>query len=124
MIGLSRSVRVWAHAQPTDLRKGYNGLYALVEQQLQCDPLSGDMFLFVNRTRTSCKVLLWDGTGLCIFSKRLERGRFAQLWRDADTPTVILTTSELQLFIEGCVLLTTRRLSPDAIVPKPLAQLA
>ena len=59
MIGLSRSVRVWAHAQPTDLRKGYNGLYALVEQQLQCDPLSGDMFLFVNRTRTSCKVLLW-----------------------------------------------------------------
>ena len=70
MIGLSRSVRVWAHAQPTDLRKGDNGLYALVEQQLQCDPLSGDMFLFVNRTRTSCKVLLWDGTGLCIFSKR------------------------------------------------------
>ena len=92
MIGLSRSVRVWAHAQPTDLRKGYNGLYALVEQQLQCDPLSGDMFLFVNRTRTSCKVLLWDGTGLCIFSKRLERGRFARLWRDTDTPTVLRRT--------------------------------
>lgn len=114
-------MRVWAHAQPTDLRKGYSGLYALVEKQLRCDPLSGDLFLFCNRKRTSCKVLLWDGTGLCIFCKRLERGRFARLWREDGRP-VQLTTSELQLFIEGCVLLTTRRLSPDAVVLKPLAQ--
>jgi transposase len=123
VIGLSRAVRVWAHSAPTDLRKGYNGLFALVEQQLRKDPLSGELYLFVNRTRTSCKVLLWDGTGLCIFSKRLERGRFAKLWRDgAAAGPVVLTASELQLFIEGCVLLTTRRLSPDAVVLKPLAQ--
>ena len=123
MIGLSRAVRVWAHTAPTDLRKGYNGLYALVEKRLRKDPLSGELYLFVNRKRTSCKVLLWDGTGLCIFSKRLERGRFARLWREDEVSgPVVLTASELQLFIEGCVLLTTRRLSPDAVVLKPLAQ--
>ena len=120
MIGFGRSIRVWARTRPTDLRKGYNGLYGLVQNELGRDPLSGDLFLFVNRKRNSCKVLLWDGTGLCIFSKRLERGCFAKLWRD-DAEVVTLTASELQLFIEGCVLLARQRLSPEQIVPKPLA---
>lgn len=120
MIGISRAIRVWAHTQPTDLRKGYSGLYSLVQRELDRNPLSGELFLFVNRRRTSCKVLLWDGTGLCIFSKKLERGRFASLWRE-DGETRSLTASELQLFIEGCTLLSRRRLSPARIVPKPLA---
>lgn len=119
MIGTSRSVRVWARPSPTDLRKGYNGLFGLVKEGLHRDPLSGDLFLFVNRRRTSCKVLLWDGTGLCIYSKRLERGRFAKLWRD-DGATVELTSSELALFVEGCELVGRRRLSPKKIVPTPL----
>jgi transposase len=120
VIGVGRSVRVWARPCPTDLRKGYNGLYGLVQNELGRDPLGGDLFLFVNRKRNSCKVLLWDGTGLCIFSKRLEKGRFAKLWRD-DADVLTLTTSELQLFIEGCVLLARQRLSPEEVVPKPLA---
>jgi transposase len=122
VIGFSRSVRVWALPKPADLRKGYNGLYGLVQQVLKRDPLGGDLFLFVNRKRTSCKVLLWDGTGLCIFSKRLEKGRFAKLWRETGDAEVTLTASELQLFIEGCELLARRRLSPEEILPKPLAQ--
>jgi len=121
VIGVGRSVRVWARPRPTDLRKGYNGLYGLVQNELRHDPLSGDLFLFVNRKRNSCKVLLWDGTGLCIFSKRLEQGRFAKLWRDDDDAILRLTASELQLFIEGCVLLARQRLSPEVVVPKPLA---
>ena len=121
MIGFGRSVRVFAHPGPTDLRKGYNGLYGLVQQGLGRDPLSGDLFLFVNRKRTSCKVLLWDGTGLCIFQKRLEQGRFAKLWGTGDGEALQLTASELQLFIEGCVLLARQRLSPKQVVPKPLA---
>ena len=120
MISLGRAVRVWAHTCPTDLRKGYSGLYAMVERELRRDPLSGELFLFVNRRRTSCKVLLWDGTGLCLFCKKLEEGRFANLWRE-DGETRALTTSELQLFIEGCTLLGRRALSPARIVPKPLA---
>lgn len=120
MLGTSRSLRVWAYPAPTDLRKGYNGLYGLVQTALEHDPLSGDLFLFVNRARTACKVLVWDGTGLCIFQKRLERGRFARLWRE-DGQAIRLTSSELALFIEGCELIGRRALSPDVVVPKPLA---
>ena len=119
MIGTTRAVRVFAYAKPTDLRKGYNGLYGLVKQELKQDPLSGDLYLFVNRRRTTCKVLLWDGTGLCIFQKRLERGRFAKLWRRSDD-VLHLTSSELSLFLEGCELVGRRVLSPQAVKPTPL----
>lgn len=121
ILGSSRSVRVWAWPAPTDLRKGYNGLFGLVKGGLLQDPLSGDLYLFVNRRRDACKVLLWDGTGLCIFQKRLERGRFASLWRK-DGQCVRLTASELALFVEGCELVGRRTLSPAAVVPMALAQ--
>ena len=120
ILGTSRSVRVYAYPEPVDLRKGYDGLFGLVKQGLGRDPLSGDLFLFVNARRRGCKVLVWDGTGLCIFQKKLERGRFAALWRD-DGATVRLTASELGLFIEGCTLVGKQALSPDEIVPRPLA---
>lgn len=120
ILGTSRSVRVWAYPGPADLRKGYNGLYGLVKSGLGRDPLSGDLFLFVNRRRNACKILAWDGTGLCIFQKRLERGRFAKLWREGGQ-TIRLTPSELALFIEGCELVGRRGLSPDVIVPNLLA---
>lgn len=120
MIGSSRSVRVWAWSQPADLRLGYNGLYGLVANRLGKDPLSGELFLFVNQRRTSCKVLLWDGTGLCIFMKRLESGRFASLWRAHEGAALTLTASELALFIEGCELIGRRPLSPAERLAKPL----
>jgi transposase len=119
ILGTSRSVRVYAYPEAVDLRKGYDGLFGLVKQGLGRDPLSGDLFLFVNAKRKGCKVLVWDGTGLCIFQKRLERGRFAQLWRD-DRDVVTLTASELALFIEGCELVGHRKLSPSVVVPAPL----
>lgn len=112
MITLPRAVRIFAWPKPADLRKGYNGLFGLVQQGLQRDPLGGELFLFVNRKRSSCKLLFWDGTGLCIFMKRLERGRFADLWR-ADS-VLELTASELALFVEGCVLVGRQPLSPPA----------
>jgi len=115
----SRAVRVFAFPAPVDLRNGYNGLFGLVENQLKRDPMSGDLFLFVNESRKLCKVLVWDGTGLCIFQKRLERGTFAKLWRD-DEQVVRLTMSELSLFIEGCTLLDRKSLSPIAVERKPL----
>lgn len=119
ILGTSRAVRVFAYPRPADLRKGYDGLYGLVQTGLGRDPLSGELFLFVNRRRTACKVLLWDGTGLCIFQKRLERGRFASLFRD-DGSAVRLTASELALFVEGCDLVGRRALSPVALAPTAL----
>lgn len=117
ILGPSRAVRVFAYPAPVDPRKGYDGLYGLVEQGLKRDPMSGDLFLFVNDSRKLCKVLVWDGSGLCIFQKRLAKGTFAKLWRD-DDQVVRLTQSELALFMEGCTLLDRRSLSPIAIERK------
>lgn len=119
ILATSRRMRVFAFAQPADLRKGYDGLYGIVQGAMGGDVLGGDLFLFVNRRRDACKVLVWDGTGLCIFQKKLERGRFAALWRD-DASSVRLTTSELGLFIEGCTLVGRQALSPSEIEPTPL----
>lgn len=121
ILGTSRAVRVFAYPAPVDLRKGYDGLYGLVKQGLNRDPLSGDLFLFSNRRRRGCKVLVWDGTGLCIFQKRLERGCFPSLFRE-DSQPVQLTSSELALYIEGCELVGRRALSPGVVKPIALAE--
>lgn len=120
ILGTTRAVRVFAYPEPVDLRKGYDGLFGLVKIGLGRDPLSGDLFLFTNKRRHACKVLVWDGTGLCIFQKRLERGRFAQLSR-TDGGVVEMTSTELALFIEGCDLVGRRSLSPGIVKPIVLA---
>jgi transposase len=120
VIGFTRRLRVFAYAKPADMRKHYDGLYALVVSELNADPLSGDLFLFTNRRRTRAKVLLWDGTGLCIYQKRLERGRFAWLWRRSDKEMFEMTLSELALFLEGSTLVGALRLSPPPTSPQVL----
>jgi transposase len=102
------------------MRKHYDGLYALVVSEMKADPLSGDLFLFTNQRRTRAKVLLWDGTGLCIYQKRLERGRFALLWRRSDKEMFAMTLSELALFFEGSTLVGALRLSPSPTSPQVL----
>ena len=114
MIGTTRAISVFAYPKPADLRKGYGGLHGLVENELKHDVLGGAYFLFVNKRRTSCKVLHWDGTGLCLYCKRLERGRFAKLWRDDQAATLQLTQAELSLFLDGSHLVGRRKLSPAA----------
>lgn len=94
------SRRVFGYPASVDLRKGYDGLFGLVQQGLKHDPMAGDLYLFVNESRKLCKILLWDGSGLCIFQKRLTLGTFAKLWRD-DGKALQLTQAELALFIEG-----------------------
>jgi len=123
MIGSTRAVQVHAYGAPVDLRKGFDGLCALVRDHLQKDPLAGDLFLFVGRDRHRAKVLLWDGTGLCIFAKRLEQGRFACLWREEKQTPLRLTVNELQLFLEGSTLVGRLPLSPPSFVQKSLASL-
>lgn len=115
MIGSTRSLRVWAYPAAADLRKGFDGLSALVLSQLERDPLSGDCYLFTNRSRKSAKVLVWDGTGLCIYHKRLERGCFSRLWKTGTQEAVVLTISELSLFLEGCTMVARMALSPPVV---------
>jgi transposase len=116
-----RRVTVYAYGVPTDLRKGFDGLSALVTQRLQRDPLNGDIFLFVSRNRVRAKVLHFDGTGLCVYAKRLERGRFAALWREAPADPITLTVSELDLFLDGSTLVGRVALTPPALTHFSLA---
>ena len=120
MIGSTRSLRVFAYTLPTDMRKGFDGLYGMVSSHLDRDPLSGELFLFVARNRKRAKVLMWDGTGLCLYAKRLEKGQFAKLWAGEDTTAIELTTSELQLFLEGSKLVGKVAVSPEKLCLKCL----
>lgn len=95
----SRSVQIWLCRQPVDLRKSFDGLSALAKQQLGENPLSGAVFVFVNRRRTQMRCLYFDGDGYCLWSKRLERGRFQVRWSDAQK--VALDMSTLRLLVEG-----------------------
>ena len=113
--------RVFAFTAPVDMRKGFDGLYALVLEKLGQDPLSGDLYLFVSRNRIRAKVLVWDGTGLCLFAKRLEKGRFARLSGRGASGEVTLSPSELQLFLEGCSLVGRMPLSPEPMKPEDFA---
>jgi len=76
VFGLGPATRIYLAAGVTDMRKGFEGLYGLVRDRLSCDPLSGHLFLFCNGQRNRLKVLVWDGTGLWVCAKRLEKGRF------------------------------------------------
>ena len=117
LIGSTRNLTVYAFSEPTDMRKGYNGLQALVENELQHDVTSGQLYLFVARNQKRAKVLFWDGTGLCIYMKRLEAGQFIAPWARS-VPT--MTLSELTLFLEGCDALRSTSLSPSQFFPAPL----
>jgi transposase len=116
-----RRVQVYAYTRPTDMRKGFDGLCALVTQGLHRDPLGGDIFIFVSRDRIRAKTLQWDGTGLCLYAKRLERGRFAPLWRGAHDNPITLTISELDLFLDGSALVGCVALTPPAITQFSIA---
>jgi transposase len=120
VIGSTRAVRVFAYSEPVDMRKSYNGLEGLVRNQLGHDLSRGDLYLFTGKDRRREKVLLFDGTGLCIYMKRLSRGQFAKLRVSGDE--LRMTMSELALFLEGSDLVGRSELSPPALRLKDLAR--
>jgi transposase len=83
----------------TDLRRGFDGLSALVQTKLEHAPFSGHVFVFRGRRGDLIKVLWWDGDGLCLFAKRLERGRF--VWPQASEGAVSLSRAQLSMLLEG-----------------------
>jgi len=99
MIALPSGTQVWLAAGETDLRKGFDGLAALVQVQLSEDPFSGQLYVFRGRRGDRIKILWWSGDGLCLFAKRLERGKF--VWPQAMSGTVSLTAAQLSMLLEG-----------------------
>src|SRR5258707_15757751 len=99
MNGLPTGTSIRIAAGFTDLRRGFTGLSGMVQTTLQENPFSGHVFVFRGRRGDLIKMLWWDGDGLCLFAKRLERGRF--IWPQATSGTVSLTRAQLSMLLEG-----------------------
>ncbi len=115
MLGALRGVSVFAYAEPCDMRKSFNTLQALVEAKMNRELATGDLFVFVAKSRKRAKVLYFDGTGLCLFAKRLETGKFAAPWQGPMSKKLELTMNELSLFLEGSEALGRLPLSPPLL---------
>ncbi|MFC7049523.1 IS66 family insertion sequence element accessory protein TnpB [Emcibacter nanhaiensis] len=99
MIPVPSHTKVWLAAGVTDMRKGFAGLSSLAERVLEQDPYSGHLFVFRGRRGDLLKLIWWDGQGACLFSKRLERGRF--VWPSSTGGKVGLTPAQLSMLLEG-----------------------
>ena len=100
IFGLGTATKIYLAAEAIDMRKGYDGLFGLVRDQLLHDPLSGHLFVFTNRGRTRVKALVWDGSGLWVCAKRLEKGRFN--WPECDKQSSIdLRAEQLAMLLNG-----------------------
>ena len=107
MFGLGPATKIYLALHPVDMRKGFDGLYGLVRDHLGEDPLSGHFFLFTNRHHTRLKALVWDGSGLWVCAKRLEKGRFR--WPATDqTGKLTMRPEELSMLINGLDLAQAR----------------
>lgn len=108
MFGFGPATRIYVALGATDMRKGFNGLYGLVRDRLECDPISGHAFLFANARRNRLKLVVYDGSGLWVCSKKLDGGRFRWPQRDGTVKKIVLTHEELALLLGGIDLTQTR----------------
>jgi transposase len=101
MLGLDRPEKVFLYSKPCDMRKGFNGLYGLVKSAMELNPVSGHLYVFINSQRNLIKVLYWDGDGLAIYYKRLERGTFKRPTARLNAPNSELLPEELYMILRG-----------------------
>jgi transposase len=110
MLSLAPATRIFVHALPTDMRKSFDGLYALVTHTFVQDVFQGDYFVFLNRARDRCKILFWDRDGLVVWAKRLEQGSFQRPEvTDAASLTIEVDSTTLAMMLGGVDLHTARR---------------
>ena len=108
MFGLGPATKIYIAVESVDMRKGFDGLYGLVRDRLGEDPMSGHLFLFTNRGRSRLKALVWDGSGLWVCAKRIEKGRVHWPAVDHEQRKVVLSHEELTMLLGGIDLAQTR----------------
>jgi transposase len=119
VFGVGAATRIYVATGATDMRKGFDGLYGLVRDQLLCDPLSGHLFLFSNAQRNRLKILFFDTTGLWVCAKRLEIGRFHWPTPDDAQAKIVLSHEEFAMLLGGIDLAQTR---PRKWYRRPVAE--
>jgi len=115
VIGPTGAVRVLVATKPVDFRKGAEGLAALVRETMQTDPFSGAVYVFRAKRADRVKLIYWDGTGVCLFAKRLEDGKFR--WPKAQNGVMRLSAAELSALLEG---LDWKRVHAARETPAPM----
>lgn len=124
MVTLPAGVRVYLCTRATDMRKSFDGLIAATKSVIGVDPLSGHLFVFVNRQANYAKILYWSRGGYCLWAKRLEAGRFARV--DANGTAALITDTQLMMWLDGIEMANTvqrkrfvlpRSASSSAIMP-------
>lgn len=108
MLPISSQSRFFLYSLPTDMRKSFDGLQGIVQNHLNRNPLSGEVFIFINKRRDRIKMLVWDRNGFWLFYKRLERGRFQKLLR-ADEKGINISYETLVMLLEGVDLTSLKR---------------
>lgn len=109
MFGFGAATRIYLAPGATDMRKGFNGLHGLVSDKLRCDPLSGHVFLFANAQRNRLKLLFWDGSGLWVCAKRIEKGRLYWPEPKHGEAKIVLSHEEFAMLLGGIDLAQTQR---------------
>ena len=109
MFSLSTRHRYMFYRPACDMRKGFDGLCGLIRNELNLNPLTGDVFVFLNRRRDRVKILVWDTTGFLLYYKQLESGTFEQPFSEASSCSMELSYAQLHLLMEGIVLSSVRR---------------
>jgi len=109
IISFSDRYRYFVYGSVCDMRKGYDGLSGLVRNEFKKNPLLGDVFIFLSRTRNKIKLLHWHGNGFCIYSKRLEKGTFEIPKNNTSQITIEITPQQLQFILDGIVLSSVKK---------------
>lgn len=101
MLAFPAAIKIYVAVQPLDMRKQFNGLWAAAQERLGEDPRSGAVFCFINKERTRLKLLYWDGTGVWVLAKRLEKGRFSWAAADDERKKISLAPEALSMLVGG-----------------------
>jgi len=101
MFGIPSGTKVFLYGKPCDMRKGFNGLYGLVQNEMELNPMSGYLFVFINIPRTHIKILFWDQDGLAVFYKRLEKGSFKRPTAHSEALNSELLQEDLFFILRG-----------------------
>ena len=109
MLSVPSTASIFLHTQPTDMRKGFDGLSGIVREQFKADPLDGSLFIFINRRRDRMKILHWDGTGFWLYYKLLEAGTFEVVESHATDGRIKIDATELVMLLGGVSLKSSTR---------------
>lgn len=109
MLSISSAQRYFLYAGKTDMRKGFDSLCGIVREEFKMNPLCGDVFIFLSRTRTRIKFLQWQGDGYAIYFKRLEKGSFEMPCDFESSSTIAVSSSQLHLIMEGIFLSSVKK---------------